>query len=98
MLNNFSAVESSLETMKNSAGSADREMGIIEQSLEYKLNRLKETSTGVFQNLFKRGDLGVVVDSLTGILNVIDGITGAIGFLGTALTAIGITAFIKNLD
>ena len=98
MLNNFSAVESSLETMKNSAGSADREMGIIEQSLEYKLNRLKETSTGVFQNLFKRGDLGVVIDSLTGILNVIDGITGAIGFLGTALTAIGITAFIKNLD
>ena len=98
MLNNFSAVESSLETMKNSAGSADREMGIIEQSLEYKLNRLKETSTGVFQNLFKRGYLGVVVDSLTGILNVIDGITGAIGSLGTALTAIGITAFIKNLD
>lgn len=98
MLNNFSAVESSLETMKDSAGSADREMGIIEQSLEYKINRLKETGVGVFQNLFQREDMGIVIDTLTGVLNVIDGITGAIGFLGTALTAVGITAFIKNLD
>ena len=98
ILNNFSAVESSLETMKDSAGSADREMAIIEQSLEYKINRLKETGVGVFQNLFQREDMGIVIDTLTGVLNVIDGITGAIGFLGTALTAVGITAFIKNLD
>lgn len=98
ILNNFSAVESSLETMKDSAGSADREMGTIEQSLEYKINKLKETGVGVFQNLFQREDIGIVIDTLTGVLNVIDGITGSIGFLGTALTAVGITAFIKNLD
>ena len=98
ILNNFSAVESSLETMKESAGSADREMGIIEQSLEYKINKLKETGVGVFQNLFQRKDLGIVIDALTGVLNVIDGITGSIGFLGTALATIGIVKFIKNLD
>lgn len=98
ILNNFSAVESSLETMKESAGSADREMGIIEQSLEYKINRLKETGVGVFQNLFQREDMGIVIDTLTGVLNVIDGITGSIGFLGTALATVGIVAFIKNLD
>ena len=84
--------------MKHSAGSADKEMGIIEQSVEYKFNRLKETSVGVFQNLFNRGDVGFVVDSLTGVLNAIDKITESMGFLGTALTAVGITAFIKNLD
>lgn len=98
ILNNFSAVESSLETMKDSAGSADREMGIIEQSLEYKINKLKETGVGVFQNLFQRKDLGIVIDALTGVLNAIDGITGSIGFLGTALATIGIVKFIKNLD
>ena len=98
ILNNFSAVESSLETMKDSAGSADREMGIIEQSLEYKINKLKETGVGVFQNLFQREDMGIVIDTLTGVLNVIDGITGSIGFLGTALATVGIVAFIKNLD
>ena len=84
--------------MKESAGSADREMGIIEQSLEYKINKLKETGVGVFQNLFQRKDLGIVIDALTGVLNVIDGITGSIGFLGTALATVGIVAFIKNLD
>ena len=42
--------------------------------------------------------MGFVVDSLTGVLNAIDKITESIGFLGTALTAVGITAFIKNLD
>lgn len=97
ILNNFSAVESSLETMKNSAGSADREMGIIEQSIEYKINRLKETGVGVFQNLFKRQDVGVFVDGLTLVLNLVDGLSGALGTLGTILTTIGIAAFIKNL-
>ena len=74
--------------MKESAGSADREMGIIEQSLEYKINKLKETGVGVFQNLFQREDMGIVIDTLTGVLNVIDGITGSIGFLGTALATV----------
>jgi hypothetical protein len=83
--------------MKHSAGSADREMGIIEQSIEYKINRLKETGVGVFQNLFQRQDIGVFVDGLTLVLNVVDGLSSALGTLGTMLTTIGITAFIKNL-
>ena len=46
--------------MTNSAGNAMAEMNIIEESLEYKLNALKETGTGIFQNLFQTSDMKVV--------------------------------------
>ena len=96
MLNNFKAVEDSLNTMKDSAGSAMNEMGIIEESLEYKLNSLKETATGIFQNLFQSDSMGVVIDILSGILGFIDKITEGFGLLGTAMIAVPIVAFIKN--
>lgn len=98
MLNNFEAVENSLETMQNSAGSAMREMDIIQQSLEYKTNALKETTTGIFQNLFQRADMGAVVDTFTAALNILDQLTSKLGLFGTALIAVGITAFVKNFD
>lgn len=98
ILNNFSAVENSLETMTNSAGSAMNEMNIIEQSLEFKLNALKETAVGVFQNLFQTDEMGAVIDILTDLLEIFDSLTKNLGLFGTALVGIGITAFIKNFD
>lgn len=38
IIQNFDQVEEALRKMENSAGSADREMGIIEDSLEFKIN------------------------------------------------------------
>lgn len=96
MLNNFEAVEDSLNTMKDSAGSAMSEMGIIEESLEYKLNSLKETGVGVFQNLFQSDSMKIVLDVLSGILGFVDGLTEKFGLLGTAMLAVPIVAFIKN--
>lgn len=87
-----------MTTMANSAGSAMNEMGIIEESLEYKLNALKETGVGVFQNLFDRGDLGNAIELLTGILSVVDKITSSLGIFGTTIASIGIAKFIKNFD
>ena len=96
MIENFDAVESSLKTMSNSAGNAEAEMSIIMDSMEYKINALKETATGVFQNLFKTEDMGNIISLLTGLLNVIDGLTSTFGLLGTAMIAVPIVAFIKN--
>lgn len=96
ILNNFGAVESSLETMTNSAGSAMNEMDTIEQSVTYKLNALKQTAVGIFQNLFDTSQMGLVVDFLTGLLGVIDKLTEHLGLLGTTLVTIGIVKFIKN--
>lgn len=96
ILNNFGAVEKSLETMTNSAGSAMNEMDTIEQSVTYKLNALGQTAVGIFQNLFDTSQMGSVVDFLTGLLGVIDKLTEHLGLLGTTLVTIGIVKFIKN--
>lgn len=97
-LGNFEAVEKALENMKNSAGSADAEMAVITDSLEFKLNALKETGTGIAQNLFQRGDMKAVVDGFTGVLNIIDKVTEKLGLFGTITVGAGLIAFFKNLD
>lgn len=98
LLNNFETVESSLTTMSQSAGGAMKEMEIIEGSLEFKLNALSETATGVFQNLFAQEDMGNVINFLTGILQGLDMLTGSLGLFGTTLLAIPLVMFIKNFD
>ena len=87
-----------METMAGSAGAADKEMDIITNSLEYKINALKETFTGVWQNIFNRDDLGAVIDFGTGFANVLDGITEKLGLFGTAASAISIASIVKNFD
>lgn len=98
ILSNFGAVEKSLATMADSTGGAMREMEIIEESLEFKLNALKETATGVFQNLFAKEDMIVVIELLTKLMEVLDFLTEKLGLFGTALTGIAIYAFVKNFD
>lgn len=98
ILKNFKAAEDAMNNMANSAGNADAEMEVIKNSLEFKLNALRETSVGIFQDMFPREDIGAVVDALTGLLNIIGQITSFLGPMGTALAGAGIFAFVKNLD
>ena len=97
ILQNFEAAEKAMNNMADSAGNADTEMEIIKQSLEYKLNALKETGVGIFQELFPREDIGVAIDALTGLLSIIGALTSLLGPFGTALAGVGLAAFIKNL-
>lgn len=98
LIQNFSTVEAALDKMANSAGNAEKEMEIITESLSYKLNALKETGTGIFQNLFQKEDIGTVIDALTSVMSVIDAITEKLGLFGTIAVGGGIFAFLKNLD
>lgn len=98
ILKNFKAAEDAMNNMANSAGNADAEMEVITSSLEFKLNALRETSVGIFQDMFPREDIGAAVDALTGLLNIIGQIMSFLGPMGTALTGAGIIAFFKNLD
>ena len=97
IIKNFDTVRSSIEAMTNSAGSADREMNVIMDGLDYKLNRLKETGTGIAQNLFQRDEMKSIVDRLTSFLEVIDSLTSKIGLLGTIGLGAGLFAGIKNV-
>lgn len=83
ILSNFDQARSAIVKMEESAGSAGREMDKIKQSLDYKLNALKETWVGVAQNLFQTDDMKRVVDVLTFVSNGIDQLTQRLGLFGT---------------
>ena len=97
ILNNFDAVEDSLNSMANSAGNAEAEMAIAMDSIEYKLNALKETGTGIAQNLFGREEMKTVVDGLTTVGKAIDWLTDKLGLFGTLGAGAGLFAGIKNV-
>lgn len=97
ILNNFDAVESSLATMSESAGSAMREMGIVQESLSFKLNALKETAVGVAQNIFNRQEVGVIISGLTSLLGIIDKLTESVSLFGTVLVTAGIAKQIATI-
>lgn len=96
ILNNFDTVESSLESMANADGSAMAEMGIVTESLTYKLNALKETGVGIAQNLFQREDMGRVIDGLTSVLEIVDKLTSELGLFGTGAVGLGIFSLFKK--
>lgn len=92
IIKNFDQVKAALESMENSAGSADKEMAVIEQSLEYKINALKETWVGFAQNAITQDSLGNIIDFLTTlseaiskVVEVSDGLPLILGGLTSAL-------------
>jgi len=96
IIQNFEAAEKALREMGDSAGDADREMSIIMDSLEYKINALKETGVGIWQNLFPREDIGNAVELLTGLLEIIQKVTDVLGPAGTLATVAGAGALFKS--
>lgn len=74
IIQNFDQVRAAIEAMDESAGSADKEMDTIENSLDYKLNTLKETWVGIIQDMSDRGMLGDIINGLTSISNALGGL------------------------
>lgn len=97
IIKNFDTVRESIETMENSAGSADREMSVIMDSLDYKLNKLSETGTGIAQNLFARNEMKSVIDFLTSLAEGLDFVTEKFGLLGSVGLGAGLFANFKNV-
>ena len=89
LIQNYSAVTKALEEMDKAAGSSDREMSTVEQSLTYKLNALKETWVGTAQEIVDRGDLGAIIDGLTKLSEAIGFVIDKVGLL----KAVGVGAF-----
>ena len=83
--------------MDGAAGSADKEMSTVESSIDYKLNKLQQTWVGTIQNIVNRGDLGIVIDSLTKLSEAIGWVIDKLGILGTVGIGAGAIAGIKNV-
>lgn len=97
LIQNFKGVEKALNEVEQSAGSADAEMGIIESSISYKINALKETWVGTVQELVDRGDIGKLVDGLTKLSEGLGFVIDKLGILGSIGLGAGIFAGIKNV-
>ncbi len=95
ILTNFDQARKAIETMENSAGSAEREMSKVEESLEFKLNALQETWVGVAQNLFRQDDMKIVVEMLTALSNIVDVLTGKLGLLGSVVLVSVTSGFLR---
>lgn len=98
IISNFDSARESMELMSNSAGNAEAEMSVVYDSMDFKLNQLGQTWTGIAQNLFQRDAMKGIIDTFTALSTSIDFITDKIGLLGTLAVGGGIFAFIKNLD
>lgn len=97
LIQNYSAVTKALEVMDEAAGSSDREMETVKESLEYKINALKETWVGTAQDILDRGDLGKIIDALTTVSEAIGSVISNIGLLKAAALGIGAALSFKNV-
>ena len=83
MISNFQTARNAMETMRNSAGSAEKEMANIQDSIAFKLNALGQTWVGVAQNLYNTDGIKHAVDALTALSSILEKITGFAGTFGT---------------
>ena len=97
VLNNFDIVTSSLESMAASAGNAEAEMAGAMDTIDYKLNKVKETGTGIAQNLFGSDDMKSILDAVSTLGNSLEWLTSKLGLLGTISAGAGLFAGIKNV-
>ena len=84
--------------MSESAGSAEQEFAKAQEGISYKLNALKETSVGVWQNLIDSDAIKIGVDTLTGLLGILDKLTGTLGTVGTFSIAGSLFATSKGFN
>ncbi len=96
LLSNFEAAEKALLEMENAAGSADEEMSIVEESIDYKINRFKETWVGTAQEIIDRGDIGKIIDAFTEISEAIGLVVDTVGLIPTVAGTAGLIKFVKS--
>lgn len=89
VLSNFETAEGVIEKTADSAGNADAEFKKASQGIAFKLNTLKETVTGVFQNLFNTDGMKMAVDGLSVVMGGIESLTGVIGAASPAILTFG---------
>lgn len=97
LIQNYDAVKASLAEIDESAGSADKEMSTVEQTLSYKINALKETWVGCAQQILDRGDLGIAISGLNGVSKVITGLIDNVGLLKTVAMGVAAAFSFKNV-
>lgn len=100
IIENFDQVKNALTAMENSAGSADAEMEKVEETITFKLNKLKEVWVGFLQNVASKEWIKAIIDGLTKISEVIVNILETPGLNIAAIAAFGklVVSTIKSIS
>lgn len=96
LLTNYKQVYRVIDSIKESTGSAEREMATMAESINYKINQFKETITGLGKTLFSQDFLKNAVKTGTSFVGILDKIIQKIGILPTLLNGLFISRFFKN--
>ena len=84
--------------MANAAGSADKEMSIVQETLSFKANALKQTWVDLLTELADRGAIGDLIDALTKLSEIITGIiSNKTALIGTLSVITGALATKNNV-
>lgn len=98
LMTNFDIARESVKTAQGADGSAEKELANYQKSIQYSIDTFKAqfqelSTTAIDSDIFKG-----IIDSGTGLLNVLTQIIDVGGGIPTVLGAIGGASFFKNLD
>nr|DAW18986.1 MAG TPA: minor tail protein [Caudoviricetes sp.] len=89
ILSNIQAAKDVMNVIENeSAGSADREMEVIKDSVDYAKNQLTETLTGIAQSSITRDFEKTILQSLTRVLDVLGDASSPLNGVLTTVSSI----------
>lgn len=97
VLSNFGMYEKMLQEYTYGTGALAEQAELTANSWEGSLNRLSNTWADTVGSLVDSDAVIAIVNSLNGVLSVINGITKALGPLGTAGLGAGLFASFKNV-
>lgn len=97
ILENYSLYEKMLQDYTNGAGSMAMEAEKTASSWEGSLQRMGNTFTATVGNIVDSDAVVTVINSLNGLLEVINKVTNAIGPLGSISLGAGLFAGVKNI-
>lgn len=97
LLRQWSMYEEMLQQYTDGTGSMAREAEKTANSWEGSLNRLSNTWTDTIENVTNSDAIITGIDTLNGLLSVVNDVTDALGELGTIGLGAGLFAGIKNV-
>lgn len=98
VMTNFDIARKVVSTSESSEGSASIEHEKWMESLEAKINQLAASWENLSQAFLEDDFLANLIDTGSGVLDVLTKLVDTIGLFGVAIAGVGIYAFIKNFD
>lgn len=98
IIGNIQAYKDTMSTLTDddTLKSADKELETASQSVSFHLNALKETWTGVAQNLFQTDQMNAFIDALRVLSTIIQKATSVLGLFGSSAAVFLIFDVIKS--